>query len=719
MATAISVNATGNPEIDGLLSGSAWAGTITYSFPTSASVYASGYGDGEPTAPGFSPAPVSMQQAATYAAGLISSYTNATIVLNGTGSADIAIAQSPSANPTSYAYYPGNYPAGGDVWFGTHYNYSGAALGNYYFATAIHELGHSFGLKHSQETGGVANVAVPAGHDSLEYSVMSYRSYTGGSTTSGYTNEAYGYPQTYMANDILALQTMYGANYNTHSENTVYSWNPTTGQEYINGVGQLAPGGGAGGSANRVFMTVWDGNGVDTYDLSNYSTGVSIDLKPGASSVTSATQLAYLGDGHYAAGNVYNAYLYNGDARSYIENAIGGGGNDTLTGNAIANSLTGNGGNDTLVGGTGNDTIDGGAGTDLAVFSGAKADDSITYNSTTQTFTIADQRSGTPDGTDTVVGVENFKFADGTFASSSFTGPPVSVNHAPTDETISGGVIAENSANGSVVGTVTGVDPDPGAVLTYSLLDDAGGRFAIDSATGKLTVANGSLLDYEAATSHGIVVRATDQGGLFVDKTFTIQLTDVPGVTLTGTDPSVSGVKLPGLFSGNDTLTGTSEADTLNGLGGADVLKGLGGNDTLVGGAGNDTIDGGAGTDLAVFSGAKANYLITYNSTTQTFTIADQRSGTPDGTDTVVGVENFKFADGTFASSSFTGPPVSSVNHAPTDETISGGVIAENSTNGSVVGTVTGVDPDPGAVLTYSLLDDAGGRFAIDSEPES
>ena len=232
-------------------------------------------------------------------------------------------------------------------------------------------------------------------------------------------------------------------------------------------------------------------------------------------------------------------------------------------------------------------------------------------------------------------------------------------------------------------------------------------------------MANGSLLDYEAATSHGIVVRATDQGGLFVDKTFTIQLTDVPGVTLTGTDPSVSGVKLPGRFSGNDTLTGTSEADTLNGLGGADVLKGLGGNDTLVGGAGNDTIDGGAGTDLAVFSGAKANYLITYNSTTQTFTIADQRSGTPDGTDTVVGVENFQFADGTFASSSFTGPPVSSVNHAPTDETISGGVIAENSANGSVVGTVTGVDPDPGAVLTYSLLDDAGGRFAIDSEPES
>ena len=653
MATAISVKATGNPEIDGLLSGSAWTGTITYSFPASSSVYVAGYGDGEPTAPGFSPAPVAMQQATAYAVALISSYTNAVIVFNGTGGADIAVAQSSSANPTSYAYYPGNYPEGGDVWFGTSYDYSGAALGNYFFATAIHELGHSFGLKHSQETGGVANVAVPAGHDDLEYSVMSYRSYLGGSVTSGYTNEAYGYPQTYMANDILALQTMYGANYNTHSENTVYSWSPTTGQEFINGVAQPAPGGGAGGSANRIFMTVWDGNGVDTYDLSNYTTPVSIDLNPGASSITSATQLAYLGNGHYAAGNVYNAYLYNGDARSYIDNAIGGSANDNLSGNAIANTLNGNGGNDTFIGNGGNDIIDGGSGADIAVFSGSKASYIITYNSATQTFTIVDQRIGTPDGTDTVTGVENFRFADGTFASSLFVGTPVStVNHAPSDETISGGVIPENSPNGSVVGTVTGIDPDPGTVLTYSLLDDAGGRFLIDSKTGQLTVANSSLLDYEVATSHSIVVRATDQGGLFLDKGFTIQLTDVSGATINGTDPFW-------FSSGNDALTGTPEADTLKGLGGNDVLKGLGGNDTLVGGAGNDTIDGGQGIDVAVFSGNRTNYQVTYNSVAQSFTVKDQRAGSPDGTDTIVNVENFKFADGTFAALTLGGANVS------------------------------------------------------------
>jgi serralysin len=245
---------------------------------------------------------------------------------------------------------------------------------------------------------------------------MSYRSYVGGPLT-GYTNEAYGYPQTYMANDILALQTMYGANYSTHSENTVYTWSPTTGQEFINGVGQLAPGGGAGGSANRIYETIWDGGGVDTYDLSNYTTNLSINLNPGASSLFSSTQLAYLGNGHYAAGNVYNAYLYNNDPRSYIDNAIGGSGNDTIIGNAIANVLNGGGGNDTITGAAGNDTINGGNGTDTAVYLGNKANYSIGYNSSTQNFTISDLRSGSPDGTDAVTGVEYFQFADGTVAS--------------------------------------------------------------------------------------------------------------------------------------------------------------------------------------------------------------------------------------------------------------------------------------------------------------
>ncbi len=157
-----------------------------------------------------------------------------------------------------------------------------------------------------------------------------------------------------------------------------------------------------------------------------------------------------------------------------------------------------------------------------------------------------------------------------------FTLNVTNVNEAPTNATLAGGSVAENSANGTVVGLVTGVDPDAGAVLSYALTDTAGGRFAIDATSGQITVANGTLLDYESATSHTVTVRVADQGGLTFDKTFTINLTNVPGVTLTGT-------------SAANTLIGTGEEDTLIGLGGNDTLDGRGGPDMLIGGTGSDT----------------------------------------------------------------------------------------------------------------------------------
>ncbi|WP_322868130.1 M10 family metallopeptidase C-terminal domain-containing protein [Bradyrhizobium ottawaense] len=523
MATAVLVSKTNNADIDGLLSGYKWTGTITYSFPDLPSDYASSYtgGSSEPTASGFAWAPTQMQAAINYAIGLINGYTNANIQYVGTNGADIMIAQSPAANPTSYAYYPGNYAAGGDIWFGTQYNYSQAILGNYYFATALHELGHAVGLKHSQEIGGPANVAVPTAHDDSEYTVMSYRSYVGASTTGGYTNEAYGYSQTYMANDILALQTMYGADYTTQNGNTVYTWNPTTGQEFINGVGQLAPGGGVGGSANRIYETVWDGGGVDTYDLSNYTTNLSINLNPGASSVFSSVQLAYLGDGHYASGNVYNAYLYNGDARSYIDNAIGGSGSDIIVGNAIANVLNGGGGNDTITGGGGNDTITGGRGndvinggldTDTAVYSGNRANYIVSYNAGTQTFTISDQRAGSPEGIDSVTGVEHFQFADRTIAGSSLILPIV--------------IEATGSTKLDQIGSYYFLDPVSGG--TGPSIKLAGTPFAASTQVGAWTpigaeqTANGYQIAWKVIGADQYAVWNADSTGNYVSSALAV-----------------------------------------------------------------------------------------------------------------------------------------------------------------------------------------------------
>lgn len=107
------------------------------------------------------------------------------------------------------------------------------------------------------------------------------------------------------------------------------------------------------------------------------------------------------------------------------------------------------------------------------------------------------------------------------------------VNDAPTDLSLSANTVAENAANGTVVGTVNGTDPDSGDTKAYSLTDNAGGRFAINSVTGQITVANSSLLNYEVATSHNVTVRVTDSGGLTYDETFTINLTDVNEATPT------------------------------------------------------------------------------------------------------------------------------------------------------------------------------------------
>ncbi|MGI9411621.1 MAG: cadherin domain-containing protein, partial [Hyphomicrobiaceae bacterium] len=173
--------------------------------------------------------------------------------------------------------------------------------------------------------------------------------------------------------------------------------------------------------------------------------------------------------------------------------------------------------------------------------------------------------------------------AGGLTHSETFTIAVNDVNEAPVDLTVRGGSVAENAVQGTVVATVSGVDADANEQFTYALVEDAGGRFTIDSATGEITVADPLGLDFEAQPTHELSVSVTDSAGNSHVDTVTVSLNDVAGERVfgDGRDNVILG------DAGNDYLLGGDGADTLSGGAGADWLYGQNGDDRVSGGDGN------------------------------------------------------------------------------------------------------------------------------------
>ena len=547
--------------------------------------------------------------------------------------------------PPAYAYTPqddglfseqANWMSGDMFYntsdFGTANLINGApytsVVGTYQYHTILHETGHALGLKHGHEAGD-GNAALPAAWDSMEFSVMTYRGYIGDVIAGGYEVRNGDYAQTLMMLDIRALQHIYGADFMTQSTNTVYRWD-TQGRYFINNALQWNT------DRNTIFLTIWDGGGIDTYDFSAFSTNETIDLTPGGWN-NLGTQLAQLGSNladplQTARANVFNALLFNGDLRSIIENATGGTGNDTITGNVANNVLDGGSGNDTISGKEGDDILTGGAGADI--LDGGTGFNSALYNSAIgETITIR-PIGPVPDGAwtvtgaaqaagDTLLGIDAFRFGEGndtiTIQNTAAT-VNLTIDAAGGNDIIigsSGQTDVETfiGGNGSddirplrgvffVFGGAAG--PTPGSWIENLADNDLLVIDRTDLATGYTFIWSfnsplGSFAGSDGSTARGIA-RIDYSGTDFVDQ--------VNGGVRNDIIRSGAGNDLISGGSGNDILEGGDGNDNLSGGDGNDTIRGGAGADSLFGGNGDDRIETGTGDDGGVFGDEGNDTLI-------------------------------------------------------------------------------------------------------------
>ncbi len=276
--------------------------------------------------------------------------------------------------------------------------------------------------------------------------------------------------------------------------------------------------------AARSVLTDTDG-GTDWINAASTIDAASIDLNAGATSMLHGRTLTI------AAGTV-------------IENAVTGDGNDTLTGNDVANTLLGMRGNDLLDGRGGADRLEGGAGIDTATYEASTAAVDVD-------LTRATQIGGHAQG-DVLVAIENVtgsRFAD-------------RLSGDGGSNLLSGG-----AGNDTLIG---GAGDD--------ILIGGAGADRLEGGLGIDTVSYASSAAAIALDLRGSATGIIGTGG------------DAAGDTMIGVE-NVTGSAF------NDTIRGDDIANVIEGGNGLDLVFAFGGNDLVRGGAGNDSIDGGLGDD--------------------------------------------------------------------------------------------------------------------------
>lgn len=347
-----------------------WSGsTITFGFPLTAPQWSDGR-EGE----GFTPFNGAQKVAARLAVSLIDDVIRPDF-RETSGAAQVTFQNTDTNIGYAHAYFPGSGGAAGSAWFNSNYgagsgtnNLTSPVVGQWGFMTYLHELGHAMGLSHPGNYNGSATYEEDALYrqDTHQYTLMSYfdAENTGADHVAS-DGRAY-YPQTPMLHDIKALQDMYGIETATRAGSTTYGFHANAGRSVYDFTVNKHP-----------VVCIWDGGGNDTLDLSGFASRSNVDLRAGAFSD--------------ADGMTDNISIALG---AVIENALGGGAGDGITGNNAANLLRGGGGNDKVLGGNGADRLHGDAGNDV-LSGGAGADQFVFDRANFGRDRIADFEDGT------------------------------------------------------------------------------------------------------------------------------------------------------------------------------------------------------------------------------------------------------------------------------------------------------------------------------------
>lgn len=167
-----------------------------------------------------------------------------------------------------------------------------------------------------------------------------------------------------------------------------------------------------GGQVNSITIGIAD-TGDHVYDSGLFIANMVAGSTPGSGVVATPTVPAT--DGNDTVSGTVGADLI--ELKGGDDTAYAGAGDDIVVAGAGNDHVYGGSGNDTLEGDQGNDMLDGGTGNaNVAVYAGVSTDFAVVVDAATGVVTVTDHGSDANDeGSDTLVSVQQLKFADGLF----------------------------------------------------------------------------------------------------------------------------------------------------------------------------------------------------------------------------------------------------------------------------------------------------------------